>query len=120
MRVLVIDDDPLVLRAYERALGGAMEIVTAQTGEEALSVLGFDSTFDAILCDLMMPHVDGERVYERVKERWPQLARRFVFVSGGAFTPRARSFLDRVDAPFLTKPGPAAQLGQVIAEITRD
>lgn len=119
MRVLVIDDDPLVLRAYERTLGASMEIVTAQTGEEALSILGFDASFDAILCDLMMPHIDGELVYERVQARWPELTSRFVFVSGGAFTPRARRFLERVEQPFLTKPVPAPLLGRAIADVTR-
>ncbi len=119
LRVLIIDDDPLVLRAYERSLGGSMEVVTAQTGDEAISVLALDANFDVLLCDLMMPQSDGEAVYERVRERWPHLERRFVFVSGGAFTPRARRFLERVDQPFLTKPVPAPLLGRVIAEVTK-
>ncbi len=59
---------------------------------------------DVVLCDVMMPKMTGMDVYEAVLARAPEIARRFVFLTGGAFTPRARSFLEGVSNPKLDKP----------------
>ena len=102
-RVLVIDDEPMVGRMVERALGRAHRITTAASGKIALDHLVAGARFDVILCDLMMPHLSGMDVYERVRELAPDQAERMVFLSGGAFTRRARDFLERhpsLDKPF--------------------
>lgn len=103
-RVLVVDDEPLVARSLRRALRGN-EVVIADSGQDALQLLATDHGFDVILCDIMMPDVSGIEVYEQVCVSWPGLAPRFVFMTGGAFTERARAFLDalantRIDKPF--------------------
>ncbi|MEM9487670.1 MAG: hybrid sensor histidine kinase/response regulator, partial [Myxococcota bacterium] len=49
-----------------------------------------------LICDLMMPEIDGIRFYEIVQERWPDLAPRIMFCSGGAFTDQAKDFIGRV------------------------
>lgn len=116
-RVLIVDDDPLLLRSYARALGGVLEVVTANGGEAALEVIALDTDFDVVLCDLMMPDVDGEAVYQRVSDQQPDLAERFVFVSGGAFSPRAQRFLASVANPFLEKPIEPPELGRTIARL---
>ena len=87
-----------------RALGGeAYDVTTVKGGAAALSALE-GSSFDLVLCDLMMPEVSGEEVYREAVRRWPQLARRFIFMTGGAFTPRGRQFLAGVPVPVLEKP----------------
>ncbi|HET9156078.1 MAG TPA: response regulator, partial [Myxococcaceae bacterium] len=57
-RVLVVDDEPLVASAARRLLARAHEVHVAHNGQTALAMLE-QGTFDAVLCDIMMPHMTG-------------------------------------------------------------
>lgn len=104
LRVLVVDDEPLVGRSIRRALR-EHEVSVVSSGRDAIDALMSDpDAFDVILCDLMMPEVTGMDVFEEVQARVPELARRFVFMTGGAFTPRARQFLEEMANDFVEKP----------------
>ncbi len=115
-RILIIDDDDLVLRGLGRLLSIEHEVVTASGGAEGLAILKDDRKFDVILCDLMMPVTDGPEVYATLQARSPELLPRVVFCSGGAFTPRARAFVDSVPNELLGKPMRRAELLEVIAK----
>jgi len=115
-RVLIIDDDALVLRGLGRMLSIDHDVVLANGGEEGLKVLATDRSFDVILCDLMMPTTDGPEVHAALAERAPELLPRLVFCSGGAFTPRARAFLGSVENELLAKPMRRDELLGVIAK----
>jgi CheY-like chemotaxis protein len=104
LRLLVVDDEIAIGRTLAIALSDEFDVATATSGREALELLGQGDGYDVILCDLMMPDVSGMDVYERIAERRPEMARRFVFVTGGAFTDRARAFVDKVRAPVIEKP----------------
>ncbi|MCC6527121.1 MAG: response regulator [Polyangiaceae bacterium] len=114
-RVLVVDDEPLVRRSLERALRGH-EVSSADGGREAIA-LCLEGEHDVILCDLMMPDVTGMDVYEAVCAVRPELARRFVFITGGAFTPRARAFVDALPNTVVDKPISVAKLEVVIRDV---
>jgi two-component system, cell cycle sensor histidine kinase and response regulator CckA len=103
-RVLAVDDEALLLKAYRRMLGEAHELTTALGGTEALRILGRDLAFDVVLCDLQMPEISGMELYAAVRERFPSLADRFVFVTGGAFSSDARKFLEDSVAVVIQKP----------------
>ena len=60
--------------------------------------------FDVILCDLMMPEMTGMDLYAELGKLAGDQADRLVFVTGGAFTPRAREFLERVPNARVEKP----------------
>jgi len=113
-RVLLVDDDPLVARSVVRALGQAHDVVTTHSGAEALARLEAGARFDAVLCDVMMPEMTGAQLHARVEARDPELARRFVFLTGGAFTDEAMEFLRRVACPCLDKPFDAEQLRRAL------
>lgn len=104
LRLLIIDDDAMVLSALRRRLRRRYDTVTVLGGADALARLDEDPDFDAIVCDLMMPEIDGKSFYDKVKQDHPQLADRIVFMSGGAFTPRLRKFAAAVSNPVLQKP----------------
>jgi CheY-like chemotaxis protein len=104
LRLLIIDDDAMVLSALRRRLSRRYDVVTVLGGVEALALLSADPDFDSILCDLMMPKVDGKSFYDSVASEYPELAPRIVFMSGGAFTPRLRRFAASVPNPVLQKP----------------
>jgi len=115
LRLLVVDDEIAIGRTLAIALGDVFDVSTATSGREALALIeGGEREFDVVLCDLMMPDVSGMDVYERVVVHAPSLARRFVFVTGGAFTDRARAFIERVQTPVIEKPFDLATLPDLL------
>jgi signal transduction histidine kinase len=103
-RVLVVDDEPVVCVALERLLSSEGEVVAVTSAREALARIQSGESFDVILCDLMMPDMDGQSVYEELAMTAPMQAERIIFVTGGAFTMRAHDFLARVPNTRLSKP----------------
>ncbi|WP_434391792.1 hybrid sensor histidine kinase/response regulator [Melittangium boletus] len=115
-RVLIVDDEPAVGRALRRILR-EHDVELATSGRQALERLRTDSRFHVVLCDVMMPDLGGKDLYEAVQRDGSGLERRFVFVSGGAFTPGARDFLARVPNPTLEKPFDEAAVKRVVREL---
>ena len=118
--VLVVDDEPAILKAYRRVLESEHEVIVAGSGQEALDLLLGDgaTAFDVILCDLMMPEVDGPMLYQTVRKRAPHLLSRIVFFSGGAFTTRARELVSAIPNMVLEKPIEQHVLRRVVAELS--
>lgn len=102
-RILVIDDEPLIVRAFTQVLRG-YNLVVAHSGPEAIRILSDDASFTLIFCDLYMPEVSGMEVYEWVRHNVPGLERHIVFMSGGARDAVSQSFLARLPNPQLQKP----------------
>jgi CheY-like chemotaxis protein len=113
-RILVVDDERMLLRAFHRTLSGQHDVVLAEGGAEALSVLSQDQDFDVILCDLMMPETDGIHVYQWMCANAPALVPRVIFVSGGAFTDRTQAFVSVTARDVLEKPVSSARLREAI------
>jgi PAS domain S-box-containing protein len=103
LRILLIDDDPLVRRAMAELLTEEHDVDDVGDGESALAMIA-ETVYDVIVCDLMMPGVTGRDIYERVLAQSPSLAARIVFVTGGAFVPTLARFLDSVQNLKLRKP----------------
>jgi PAS domain S-box-containing protein len=101
--VLVIDDDPLVAAALARSLDRDHHVTISSGGRDALEKLSSGS-YDLIFCDLMMPDVSGMDLYAELEREHPELLPRVVFLTGGAFTPRAEQFLAAVSNPMVRKP----------------
>jgi nitrogen-specific signal transduction histidine kinase len=103
LRILLVDDEPSVVRALQRALR-EHDLVVAFSGVEAIEVLDSGQQFDLIFCDLMMAQLSGMEVFDIVKRRFPTLIDRFIFMTGGAFTQQAKDFLSGVSNPVVEKP----------------
>lgn len=103
-RILVVDDEPYLLEVFAQLLGEDHEVVVADGGRRALELLGREARFDLVICDLMMPEVDGVAVHEWLREHRPDLAERTLFCTGGAFTERAERYLAAGNRPVLAKP----------------
>jgi CheY-like chemotaxis protein len=114
-RILVVDDEPLVCKALQRILSPPHEVGVRESGREALETLESDAAWDLVLCDLMMPEITGMELYRLTAVRSPALARRFVFLTGGAFTDGARDFLQEVSNERVEKPFDPAVLRELIA-----
>jgi two-component system cell cycle sensor histidine kinase/response regulator CckA len=109
-RVLIIDDEELLLRALARSLEDHHEVVTAYGGDAALELLARDRDFDLVVCDLQMPGVDGIAVHDALARASPSLVGKLVMMSGGAVTPRARQFIESACVRVIRKPIDIAQL----------
>jgi PAS domain S-box-containing protein len=111
--VLVVDDEPAIGLVFRRVLRDH-EVTAVTTAKEAIELLDAGKHFDIIFSDLMMPELSGMEFYAELTRRLPHLARRVVFVSGGAFTPGAQAFLDRVENERLDKPFDPANVRDVV------
>ncbi|HVJ91560.1 MAG TPA: response regulator [Labilithrix sp.] len=118
-RVLIVDDDPLVLRSLTRVLARDFEIASARNGREALDLVRAGGNFDAMLCDLTMPELSGIELHELLSRDDPELAKRTVFLTGGAFSGRAQTFLDAVGQPHLEKPVNFRLVRDVLMQLSR-
>ncbi len=114
LRVLVVDDDREVAATLRDMLCAQHDVTIVGSGAEARAVLEGGLLVDVVLCDLMMAEVSGEELHAFLVENRPDLARRTVFISGGAFTERARVFLQRIDNPTLDKPVDPVQLQDAV------
>lgn len=116
LKILVIDDDPLVGRSVVRQLA-PREVVLVESGARALETL--DETFDAVLTDVMMPGMSGIEFQVQVARRFRFLADRVVFMTGGAFTPESKDFIERLPPErLLEKPIQRERLMQVLADLS--
>ena len=115
-RVLVVDDEPRMARVLRRALAPEHDVIALTSAAEALAVVAAGEGFDLILCDLVMPGMDGMVFYERVRSIAPGLTEHFVIMTGGAFTLRAKAFLNAVAVPRLDKPFALDELRRVVRE----
>ncbi|MGH7295719.1 MAG: hybrid sensor histidine kinase/response regulator, partial [Polyangiaceae bacterium] len=116
-RVLVVDDEPALLRSLCAMLDGDHEVVAAASGREALEVLRDDGRFDVVLTDLMMAHLTGMDLYAAIRQAHPGMERRMVFMTGGAFTARGREFLASVPNRCVEKPFGRSQLLAALGEV---
>jgi CheY-like chemotaxis protein len=103
-RLLVIDDEPLLIAALSRMLVPEHEAEAFTQAHQALERLRAGERYELILCDLMMPEMTGMELYETLVREAPEQAGRMVFLTGGAFTEAARSFLESTQLPWLEKP----------------
>jgi PAS domain S-box-containing protein len=102
-RILVVDDEPQIARLIADCLEGC-HVTLAKGGREAIDLLGGDRAFDAVVCDLMMPDTTGVDVHAFVQTSRPSLEPHMLFITGGAYTPRALAFVAQVEARCLEKP----------------
>jgi two-component system NtrC family sensor kinase len=124
-RILIVDDDRFLaetLRAMieDYAHFDAKQVVAveiANDGREGARRLESGDPFDAILCDVAMPGLDGFALFERLRARGSPLAERFVLVTGGAFRPAPIDLLDGQGPPCLRKPFDGKALGAVLGPL---
>lgn len=115
-RILVVDDEEMVLRAMRRILD-KHETVCMTDAREAVRLLESGETFDVIFSDLIMPEMTGMEFFEELCRTRPDDASRVVFLTGGAATARAADFLAKVTNLCLEKPFEVASLRNTVDEL---
>jgi DNA-binding NtrC family response regulator len=101
-RILVVDDEEVVRRSFERILSGpACSVRSVSTGSEVSQAMD-EETFDVVLLDLRMPGMDGMTVLDEIKRHWPHSE--VVIVTGYPTLETARQALQRGAYDYLAKP----------------
>ncbi|MDP9033833.1 MAG: PAS domain S-box protein [Myxococcota bacterium] len=118
-RILVVDDERLVIRAVERTLSEDHDVVTVVAAREALALCAAGAKFDLILCDLMMPDMTGMDLHRELSVVVPEQATKMIFLTGGAFTTLSRQFLSDTPKEHLEKPFDPANLKAVVRRYLR-
>jgi CheY-like chemotaxis protein len=102
-RVLVIDDERIVLQAMRRTLR-EHDVVCVENVAEALQLLERGDSFDVIVCDLAMPQMTGIDFYHELLRVKPAYAHRVLFVTGGVLSATVEAFLAAVPNLCIWKP----------------
>ncbi|HZH79455.1 MAG TPA: ATP-binding protein, partial [Archangium sp.] len=103
-RLLIIDDEPLVVATLVRTLAREHDVLSFTSARQALERLRAGEPCELILCDLMMPELTGMELHATLARENPALAERMLFLTGGAFTEATRAFLDSTRQPWVEKP----------------
>jgi len=112
--ILVVDDDVELAMMYRELLGTAgFEVVTAANGVDALKYI-MSNVPDAIICDIMMPHMPGDMFYIAVERVKPELCDRFIFVTSYEGNPKIEAFFKTNDCLVLYKP---VTLGKLLGNL---
>src|SRR5579885_1067632 len=119
LRILVVDDDAVNRQAMRLLLEReGHEVVAVENGLDAIERLGPASDrFDAVVTDLQMPRLGGRALYEQLAEQRPQLAGRFVFVTGDRARDDTRRFLEACGQPAVLKPYEFTELIAAIGKV---
>ena len=118
-QVLVLDDDEMLLEILSDVIAMAHKTKPVSSGSEALGLLKSGERFDVIVCDLMMPNMDGIEFYQELKKQWPELCERVIFLTGGSFTERSHNFLAQKEIFHLEKPVDRNVLFGAIADVLK-
>lgn len=115
--VLVVDDDQQLASALQWILADENFLVDVTfDGEEALLKVKAH-IYDAVICDLKMPHLQGDQFYLKAREIRPELTDRFIFITGYSTDPDVRQFLTANEVKFLLKPFPIAGLIDCVRQL---
>lgn len=116
-RVLVVDDNQPLRESLEKVLQAfGYEVEVACDGLEALGMVGTGS-YDAILCDLLMPRMSGHELFEACREQCPDELPKFIFLTGSVSGYETQNLLNEMGRPWLPKPCRIAQLRSVIETV---
>lgn len=103
-RVLLIDDDPMFTRALRRALSPHEVRVCATAAEAEIALMDKDYEPDMVVCDLWLPGTNGRALHEKVAQTQPEVAPRFVFVSGAQVSSKDVQYFADSGCATLAKP----------------
>ncbi len=116
-RILVTEDEPVVLNLISDVLTAeGHEVIRTTDGLEALHLLlpepgsrfsepaNSTDSFDLLICDLKMPHLDGQALFDALMAAQHPACKRLLFITGDTLGKNTFEFLDRHSLPYLAKP----------------
>ena len=117
--ILVVDDEPDVVAVLTEVFSeDGYTVDVAANGQEALEKLQ-RLAFDAIMCDIRMPKMDGLTFYRLIEQQEPRLLARLIFLTGDTLDAMTQAFLQQVATPVLEKPFELRKLRDMVGRVLR-
>ena len=120
-RLLVVDDEPVIRSALTRFFTRrGWQVDEAPDGEVARECLlgGSDPVpYDAVISDMRMPRLSGERLHDVLQRERPQLLDRCIFSTGDVGSPDAAKFIERTRCRVIAKPFELHELADIVAAL---
>lgn len=116
-RALVVDDEPVVGQIICRVLEQmGYQVDHALDGDQALSLVR-SSSYSIVVCDILMPRINGMALYDTWCQEAPETAAHTVFVTGDTLGPDISDFIKRTGCPCIFKPFRLNDLAQLVVDI---
>jgi DNA-binding NtrC family response regulator len=118
-RVLIIDDEPALRQALERALKSFGYDVASAADPQMAYLLMAENTYDAVLLDLRLKQAMGDALYLAIVHQWPYLRGRVVLMSGDPWSAQDTWPPELLACPLLVKPFTLDTLAGLVARIAK-
>ena len=118
--VLMVDDDPAILRAVARQLGHDFDVRGVDGASSALALLASGAVFDALIVDLYMPEANGRETLERIRAVAPDLAGRAILLTTGPTDPELAAWCETLGDRVVFKPPSRAVLAAALNGVLAD
>lgn len=119
-RLLIIDDDQRLLSALQRLFGPHYELTICADPLSVLELFKTVAPFDLILSDVMMPHMNGLELYQALCKLDHEVAKRFVFITGGVTQSSLHTELKSTQRPILNKPLDLEETLKILKRVMRE
>lgn len=114
MKILVVDDETIVLESCKRVLEDRFEVIPAGSVDEALEAMRREP-IEMVLLDIKMPGKDGMSLLRELKEKWPNIP--VIVMSGYATTETVEQVSKTEAATFIAKPFTPDELVEAVAKV---
>ncbi|MCL6584084.1 MAG: response regulator [bacterium] len=117
-KILLIDDDANILRMLSSVFRfEGYSVITAEGGRKGLEILYFDQEIEVVICDIKMPQMDGEKVLEQIRSRYPLIP--VIMLTGFLELETAVSVMRQGAFDYVTKPVNNEKLLEVVEKAVR-
>jgi len=118
-QLLVVDDDFEITNLLKELLVDCnYDVDVAYDGYQAYGKIT-EKTYDAILCDYMMPRMNGHALYQTLQRTRPEMTARFIFITANARTPEVVDFFNTFNIPHLDKPFRLSDVTHLVEKIVQ-
>jgi signal transduction histidine kinase/ActR/RegA family two-component response regulator len=117
-KALVVDDEESNAALVKRVLAGAGYNVESTTLSRRALVMIEQTAYDAVVADVKMPELSGQELYGRVCQIRPEMARRFIFITGDIDGEDTRQFLNETRCSYFLKPFNLEKLTAAVDTLT--
>lgn len=116
-RALVVDDEPVVGQIICRVLEQmGYEVDHALDGDQALR-LARCNLYAVVVCDILMPRINGMALYETWQKEAPEIAAHTIFVTGDSLGTETSEFIERTGSPCIFKPFRLNDLAKLVVDL---
>lgn len=115
-RLLVVDDEEMIRDVLIAIFSDRFTVEAVSSGPEALARIENEAAFDAVICDLNMPKMDGIELYKKILEKAPETAGRVLFLAG-MYEKHQAEFLQKNHLRHIMKPASIKELRNSVEDI---